>query len=151
MSWEALGALAELVGALAVIVSIVYLAAQVRHTRRQLMAQVEDNITARAFDAYNPVYEGDNARIFRKGLQSPEQLDEDEAFVFRLLIDRQRGAFAVIVRRRDSGAIPAVMAESFLKGYRQLFLHSAGGQVWLEEARHGMSRLELETLGTAQD
>ena len=66
MNWDAIGAVAEGLGAVAVIISIIYLAAQVRHTRRQLEAQAEDNISARSFEAYNPVYEGNNAHIFRK-------------------------------------------------------------------------------------
>ena len=52
MQWNAIGAIAEVLGAIAVIVSIVYLAAQVRQTRLQLQAQAEDAITARCFDAY---------------------------------------------------------------------------------------------------
>ena len=94
MQWDAIGAIAEALGAVAVIVSIVYLARQVRQTRVQLQAQAEDAITARSFDAYTPVYEGNNASIFRRGLTSPQELNEDEAFVFRLLMDRQRGALA---------------------------------------------------------
>ena len=81
MNWDAIGAIAESLGAFAVIVSIVYLAAQVRQTRIQLQAQAEDNITARAFDAYSPIYEGDNVSIFR-GLESPDSLTPDQAFLF---------------------------------------------------------------------
>ena len=102
MNWDAIGAVAELIGAIAVIISIIYLAAQVRQTRLQLQSQAEDNITSRAFAAYSPVYEGNNASIFRKGLESPEELNADEAFVFKLLMDRQRGAFATIVRRTNN-------------------------------------------------
>ena len=149
MSWDAIGAVAELIGAIAVIVSIVYLAAQVRQTRLQLQAQAEDNITSRAFEAYSPVYEGDNAAIFRKGLETPLELNEDDAFLFKLLMDRQRGAFATIVRRAHNRSISQEMSKRLLAGYKQLFLHTEGGNWWLEGARKSMSPMELRVLDSA--
>lgn len=146
MNWDAVGALSEFIGAIAVIISIIYLAAQVRQTRLQLQAQAEDNITSRAFEAYSPVYEGNNASIFRRGLETPEELNVDEAFVFRLLMDRQRGAFATIVRRTRNRSISAEMSRRLLQGYRQLFLETKGGALWLESAKRSMSQVELEAL-----
>ena len=146
VNWDAIGALAESLGAIAVIVSIVYLAAQVRQTRLQLEAQAEDNITSRAFEAYNPVYEGNHAAVFRKGLESPETLTDDEAFLFRLMMDRQRGVFATIVRRSLKGSISKELSQRLLMGYRQLFCHSKGGRQWLENSRRLMSKAELKAL-----
>lgn len=146
VNWDAIGAIAELVGAAAVIVSIAYLGVQVRQTRLQLQSQAEDYIASRTFDAYDPVYEGDHAHTFRKGLESPEQLDEDEAFVFRLLMDRQRGAFATIVHRHRSGAISAAMADRLLASYKQLFLQTAGGKHWLEYSWDVLSDAEQRAL-----
>ena len=146
MNWEAVGAIAETLGAIAVIISIAYLAVQVRHTRLQLQAQAEDYMMARVFEAYSPVYEGDNAATFRKGLEAPASLTEDEAFLFRLLMDRQRGAFATIVRRYHDKAIPREVSSRMLKGYRQLFLHTEGGRHWLADARQSMTEAELKAL-----
>ena len=146
MNWEAVGAIAETLGAIAVFVSIAYLAIQVRQTRLQLQAQAEDNMMSRAFEAYSPVYEGANASTFRRGLDAPAALDDDEAFIFRLLMDRQRGAFATIVRRSKADAISRELAENLLAGYRQLFLHTAGGRDWLESRRASLSEIELEAL-----
>ncbi len=146
MQWEAIGAIAEALGAVAVIVSIMYLAVQVRQTRVQLQAQAEDAITARSFDAYSPVYEGNNASIFRRGLKCPQELSEDEAFVFRLLMDRQRGAFATIVRRARAGSISKELAKRLLAAYRYLFLRTEGGKLWLSEAKDTMSHPELKEL-----
>ena len=146
MNWDAIGALSEFVGAVAVIISIVYLAAQVRQTRLQLQAQAEDNITSRAFEAYSPVYEGNNAHIFRKGLETPADLSPDEAFIFKLLMDRQRGAFATIVRRSHKKSISKEMFKRLMVGYQQLFLQTEGGRQWFETAKSSMSSLELQAL-----
>ena len=40
MNWEAIGVIAEVVGAVAVVVSLVYLAVQIRHQSRQAAAEV---------------------------------------------------------------------------------------------------------------
>ncbi|NKB96972.1 MAG: hypothetical protein GKR90_00515 [Pseudomonadales bacterium] len=145
MSWEAVGSLAELIGAVAIIISIVYLGAQVRQTRIQLQAQAEDFISTRAFEAYNPVYEGNNAHIFRVGLETPEALNEDEAFVFRLLMDRQRGAFVSVIRR--TRGINAELAEGSIAGFKKLFLETAGGRFWLAGAKENLPKTELKILG----
>ncbi len=147
MNWDAVGAMSEFVGAVAVIISIVYLAAQVRQTRLQLQAQAEDNITSRAFEAYSPVYESNNAQIFRKGLESPAELNPDEAFIFKLLMDRQRGVFATIVRRNHKKSISKEMFKRLMVGYRELFLQTEGGRTWFETAKPSMSPLELQALG----
>ncbi len=146
MNWDAIGALSEFIGAVAVIISIVYLAAQVRQTRLQLQAQAEDNITSRAFEAYSPVYEGNNASVFRKGLESPSELDPDEAFLFKLLMDRQRGVFATIVRRSHKKSISKDMSKRLIAGYQHLFLQTEGGRQWFETMKTSLSPLELEAL-----
>ena len=146
MNWDAIGAIAESLGALAVIISLIYLAAQVRQTRVQLRAQAEDNLISRTFDAFSPVYDDQNAQIFRKGLQDPDSLNEDEAFVFRLLMDRQRGAFATTVLRKANSSISTVLCERLIANYQELFLHTPGGRAWLEQARNSMSKRELEEL-----
>ena len=43
MNWEAIGAVAEILGAIAVVVSLVYLAAQIGHNTRQLSEQNRSN------------------------------------------------------------------------------------------------------------
>lgn len=146
MNWDAVGAIAESLGALAVIISLIYLAAQVRQTRIQLRAQAEDNLISRSFEAFAPVYEDRNAQIFRKGLQDPAALNEDEAFTFRLLMDRQRGAFATAVLRKTNGSISNVVCERLLANYQELFLRTPGGRTWLEHARTSMSKQELAEL-----
>ena len=150
LNWDAIAASAEGLGAIAVIISIIYLAAQVRQTRLQLQAQAEDNIVSRAFDAYSPIYDGNNASIFRRGLENPEALNEDEAFVFRNLMDRQRGAFGAVIRNRENGAISKEMAAGFLIGYRRLFLETEGGQRWFARAKTVMSEEELAALGVSR-
>ena len=87
MNWEAIGAVAEILGAVAVVGSLLYLAVQVRHsanatqaTSRYATAQLTtDILVATASDA-------ELASIFRRGQIDPDSLSDDEGFRFDLLL-----------------------------------------------------------------
>ena len=87
MNWDAISAIGEIVGAIAVVVTLLYLAVQMRHSaaatqgaRRDTIAQLTTDILVRiASDA-------ELASIFRRGQNDPESLDDDEAFRFDVLL-----------------------------------------------------------------
>jgi hypothetical protein len=87
MNWDAIGAIAELLGAVGVIASLVYLATQIRHSREQMRAvnaqqfQAQVSSTAQAM-----VRDGELARLVLRGNQSLDQLEEDERLRFGLYI-----------------------------------------------------------------
>lgn len=94
MNWEAIGTLAEVVGAAAVVVSLVYLAVQIRQNTRH----VEEQGRAQRFSALgvlfdnwrnfrtNIIADSRAANIWRRGNEDPNQLDADERVVFDLLM-----------------------------------------------------------------
>ena len=87
MDWEAISAVGEIVGATAVVVSLLYLAVQMRHStaatqgaRRDTIAQLTTDVLGRiASDA-------ELASIFRRGQIDPDSLSDDEAFRLDLLL-----------------------------------------------------------------
>jgi hypothetical protein len=104
--WNALGAVAELVGAIAVVMSLVYLASQIRSGSRALETTMRDS----SFHAltewnYSILADPDLAWIFQEGSRSPESLDEKE-----------RARFSHI-------------AYSFLKLFENLYLHQLDGSI----------------------
>lgn len=94
MNWEAIGTVAEVVGAAAVVVSLVYLAVQIRQNTRQ----VEEQSRAQRFSALGILFDNWRnfrtsiatnpavASIWRRGNEDPNQLDPDEWIVFDLLM-----------------------------------------------------------------
>ncbi len=83
MNWEAVGALGQAVGALAVVLSLVYLAAQVR----QNTSGVKLGATAGAIAAireWNYLFISDSSvrQVFRKGLGGLDTMSEDESAQF---------------------------------------------------------------------
>ena len=55
--------LGEFIGGVAVLVTLIYLAIQVRSTRAQIQYRGSTDLVERIYQAYAPVYEGRNAEI----------------------------------------------------------------------------------------
>ncbi|MBM4384963.1 MAG: hypothetical protein FJ091_16550 [Deltaproteobacteria bacterium] len=133
MSWEAIGAVGQLLGSVGVLVTLGYLAAQVRYTRRQLESQEIAEYMREVNSAYDPIYSGRNAEIFRAGLEAPAELDANDAFVFNLLMHRQ---FGVI----ESQGFPPSTREVLRRHYHEVLLNHPGGRSWLAAHRETFSR-----------
>ena len=94
MNWDALGASAELLGAIAVIISVVYLAFQIRQNTKQIeentratQAAAFDSSITHGFSARQAIAEnGDLARIFVEGSQDPTALSEIDKVRYRLVV-----------------------------------------------------------------
>jgi hypothetical protein len=79
MNWEAISAIGQVVGALAVVISLIYLASQVRssarETRRAAMRSTVDAITRLARDATN---NADLAELRNRGFRDFESLEDTD-------------------------------------------------------------------------
>jgi predicted small secreted protein len=89
MNWDALGAIGEIIGAIAVLATLYYLAAQIKMQNREL-EKSNKNVTAQlSFDINNMLINNNDAlmrdkefvQIYQKGI-SNQLLDEIEAIQF---------------------------------------------------------------------
>lgn len=94
MGWDVVGAVSDLVGAAAVVVSLIYLAFQIRQNTKQL-EQNERTAIASSLNASATNYRenrnvlianGEVTDIFLKGADNPESLDPSDLYRFRLLM-----------------------------------------------------------------
>ena len=90
MNWDALGAIAELVGAFGVVASLAYLGIQLRQNSRTISEEIFQNSLNNYHSAMDMLI-GDPAlnRIWHTGLQDSDVLDKNE----RLLWATQMHAF----------------------------------------------------------
>jgi len=109
VNWNAFGAIGEVVGALAVVVSLVYVSVQVRAGRRALQTNTRDSVF-KQFQEFNYVLMSDPnlADVFQRGTANLDSLDgvEKARFVNTMY--------------------------SFLKVFENLYLHRLDGSVPLE-------------------
>ena len=83
MNWDAIGAIAELLGAIGVIASLIYLATQIRQGREQMRAATAQQFQSQAASTTQAVTrDAELARLVRRGFADVDQLDEDELFRF---------------------------------------------------------------------
>ena len=75
MNWEAVGALAELIGAAGVILSLIYLATQVRQSNQESRASMIHAIAAAGRDWNQPFqFDRDLAHAWTIGSEDPSKL-----------------------------------------------------------------------------
>ncbi|MGR8946696.1 MAG: hypothetical protein ACU84Q_01525 [Gammaproteobacteria bacterium] len=83
MNWEAIIGFAEIVGAIAVVVSLWYVAIQIRQNTAATRYQTTQNLIAANSDAnYMFANNGELAAIAMKGCYEPESMSDEERFRF---------------------------------------------------------------------
>ena len=80
MNWEAVGAVGEIVGAIAVVITLIYLARQMRQNSSALRSTTAQSANEMAFSVYNPIVANEYglADILLRGLRDPELLSDLE-------------------------------------------------------------------------
>ncbi len=113
MNWDAIGAIAELLGAVGVIASLVYLAGQIRHSREQM----SQNTLAMKAGAYQQISDGfiassniavstpGFARVVRSAMANFEGLSEDDGFQFTLWLNNIMRSFDNVYYQYRTGML----------------------------------------------
>jgi hypothetical protein len=106
INWDALGAIGEIVGAAAVVLTLAYLAMQIRQNTRTVKAASHHAIT----DSMNHIsisiaQNPDVARIWRMGNEDLSSLTEDEFVSFGFLLLTYMRVFETLYYQRKIGTM----------------------------------------------
>ena len=83
MTWEAAGAVGEIMGALAVFLTLAYLAIQIRQNTKAVRASAWDSAVSAVMGIREKIVENSEvAEIFINGAKDPEKLSEVEIVEF---------------------------------------------------------------------
>ncbi|MEQ8694611.1 MAG: hypothetical protein RIC85_04730 [Gammaproteobacteria bacterium] len=88
MNWEAISAIGEVVGTLVVIVSVLYLARQVKQSTEQSQFASSQAVDTSNMMAFDPIYIPENSLIWTKGHSDPQSLTDHELHIFNMLMTR---------------------------------------------------------------
>ena len=133
MALEDLGNLGEFVAAIATLVTLAYLALQIRQSNRIATWEAHRSSIV-AFNHASGLFVGDGemARIFRVGLFDVEQLDADERIRLFHALAQLILNFKDVLEARDAGLYDDETYEAW-EGYLCAILNMPGGSVWWEE------------------
>jgi hypothetical protein len=139
MNWEAVGAVGEIIGSLAVVVTLGFLIAQIRQskdaTERNTKA-VESASLQEVLDGYRdriniPMFQSSEyTELFVNGMNSFESLSTTEKRRFYFLIAEQCLHFQNVLQMRDNGLLQEVDFESWRSYAASLLATPGGNAVW---------------------
>ena len=137
MNWDALGAIAELIGGLAVLVTLIYLSVQIRQSNRQEAAQsVKDAFTA-FVDAYSAATETEEkAKNFRDGLIEFDDLGPVEQAMFQSKMQALGNGYYQVWTLYKNGMLAD---QELFERSRDLFLNilrTPGARQWWSQWKH---------------
>jgi len=132
MNWDAIGAVGEVLGALAVVVSLVYLATQVRQNKAQIELQALMDAIERHVTKYVEATETDEkAENFRNGLTDFLSMPINERAKFHSTMTGLVGGFIQVWRLYHAGTLVSEDYKAMEGSFIGLF-RCPGAQQWLE-------------------
>jgi hypothetical protein len=131
-----LAAWGEFIGGIAVLVSLIYLASQVRQNTKFQRATTTI-ATAQMQNSYTPLMmqDAEISRIYWAGLRDYESLSEDEKGRFNPLMSMQFQGFSYRHQFREEGIASPDAWEQNVRGMRWLFRGNPGARQWWREWR----------------
>jgi hypothetical protein len=87
INWDAMGAVGEIFGAIAVFATLIYLAAQIRQNTASVKAAAVDAAITHVSNIRQEIFANDDvANLYVEGNQDPTKLDEKSRLRYRLMM-----------------------------------------------------------------
>ena len=132
MNWEIVGSLSELLAAIGVIASLIYVGKQVKDSSKQTRINTSFSIASNAQDGWAPIYNSsEQSRIWNTGLIDVESLSKEDLAVFLLFFDRQLFNYETAIFAYEEGAYDEDLFATNTTLFKAL-IHSSGGQFWVK-------------------
>jgi hypothetical protein len=133
MNLDAISTAAEVLGALGVILSLIYLSVQIKSNTRQLRFTASHGIAESLDRAYDPIYSEHIAPIWLKGNADLESISAAERVIFDGLVARQIHNVANMLDARESALIPKARADKMYNKFFTDLFSSPGIKQWISE------------------
>jgi hypothetical protein len=139
MNWDAIGAVGEIIGAMAVFLTLIYLALQIRQNTKAVQAAAVDASVGKLNDVRGTMYgSSEISHIYIQGLAHPDELDEESRLRFRLLIHNILLAISNVHSQTGFAGLSISTWESQIVIVKRIMTTPGGQRFWKEH------RLEFE-------
>lgn len=136
MNLEAVQTGAEVVGAIGVILSLIYLGVQVRENTRQLRFTASQHVAESLDRAFDPIYAEPSNTVWQTGHADLEGLSEADRLLFDALMARQVHNIANMLDAKDSGLLGERRTDSLYQKFYGALFATPGGEQWVKENPH---------------
>ena len=135
MSLEDLGNIGEFVAAVGVIISLIYLALQIRQNTASVRTSTQHQL-ASVFAAANVIMGSspDAGWVFLRGLQDPDELTEEEVFRFWCLFQATCRLYENVFYQRQAGALGDPAWFGWVQSMKATF-SGPGARAWWQARR----------------
>jgi len=130
MTLQEWGALGDIIGGIAIIVSLVYVAFQIRQNTHQAQLHTNQAVDASNNAAFDPVYIPENYDVWIRGHGDYDSLTKSEAQLFTMLLMRVMGSFNTTFFHYDQGAYKNECYQGLLIFYSGLMATPGGTRVY---------------------
>ena len=135
MNWEAVGIIAEVVAALGIIITLIYLAVQIRQSTEHSKLSSAQAVDTSNMLAFDPIYVPENSVIWTKGHSDPKSLNDHEIQMFKMFMTRLFVAsFNTTSLHYSRGMIDEELYRVQADYFRSL-VSTPGGSQWYSENR----------------
>jgi len=154
MNWEAVGAVAEILGAVAVVASLLYLGRQIHQANAQSQAGARYSFID-AYGQLNLTVAGNKelASVFRRGMQGLD-LDEDEAIQYFAFLGQFLNTRSVLFDLHIERQLPDTQWTNIRKDIITLLSSSGGRSFWEDVGKLGVHddfRNEVEKILASEE
>lgn len=129
MNWDALGAIGDFVGGIAVVISLVYVGLQIRQSSNSVRAASQIAIKQLSTEITNQLCAPEIARIYLKGLNNSANLDPEDRVRFHSLMLSLFGSYEAAFYQRYFGTIPSEL-EQPTESQARFHLRQPGVKQW---------------------
>ena len=131
MNWEIFGVIVEAIGGLAVIISLLYLAKQVRESRSLAIAESQRAVMNASSEIWQTFNNSPNSIAdFRNGLNRYETLDPDSQARFTLLMWPLINHGEMVYEMHKTGLMGSISSERIMAGMVSTITTEGGAKWW---------------------
>ena len=134
MNWTAIGAIGEIVGSFAVVITIAYLAVQTRHSTRASRSVSTNQSRAAVTDVLGAITgDSEAVKVYTQGMVDPDSLELHERVRFDLIVFQTLRAIETMFIEYREGMVPEELWEGQWRGELSILSTRGGRQSWMRQ------------------
>ena len=135
MNWDAIAAIAEVIGVVGIVVSIIYLGIQVRHSNQVAEDASFKTTFGLGMSVYLEMIEGENVDVVMSGLLNYDELRGREKMIFDNVMTCWFGVAESALLAQDLDIAGDQTADTLMFAFRTRFFPYTGIHSWWSEAK----------------